>query len=56
MVSESPPPPEATRVTGPYWASSSGSLARTLRTASTTGLWVSNTASIRVRPPSASSM
>src|SRR6266542_1666556 len=51
--SESPPPPDATSVIGPYWLSSSGSLARTLRTASTTGLCVANNASNRVRPPSA---
>ena len=54
--SESPPPPEAISVIGPYWLSSSASLARTLRTGSATGLWVPNTATIRVRPPSACSM
>src|ERR1700712_2848394 len=53
VLSESPPPPEAINAIGPYWLSSSASLARTLRTASTVGLWVPNTATIRVRPPSA---
>src|SRR5207248_2725118 len=52
---ESPPPPDAMRMTRPYWLSSSGSLARTLRTGPTVGLLVANTASSRVSPPSACS-
>ena len=55
LGNESPPPPDATRMIRPYWLSSSGSLARTLRTASTVGLLVANTASSRVSPPSACS-
>src|SRR4051794_16504866 len=50
VLRESPPPPEAINAIGPYWLSSSASLARTLRTASTTGRWVPNTATMRVRP------
>ena len=41
----------------PYWLSSSGSLARTLRTGPTgTGLREWNTAIVRVSPPSTCSM
>ena len=40
---------------GPYWVSSSGSLARTLRTGSTTGRFEAKRASSRVSPASACS-
>src|SRR6266550_7737795 len=53
--SESPAPPEAEITIGPYCVSNSGSLARTLRTGSTTGRFDAKTARSRVSPASACS-